>query len=468
MKQTFQDYFRSLIGEAEAEQFFCSIKDRQTRRSVRVNTLKTTKKELTIWLTSQCYSVKNNPFCTEGIDLEGRGEELSLKLPYHSGFTYPQDSASMFGICVLSPRPGETVLDLTAAPGGKTTFIAQKMKNTGVLIANDMDTKRLKSLHYNLERLGIWNAAVLRTQPHKIAEYYPNTFDKILLDPSCSGEGLLVTPDGKPDFWSEKSLKRYAAEQYGLLLSAFRMLKPGGRLVFSTCTLNNIEDEGVVERLIEKMPDAYIEDTAPASAPEQIGALKGIRFWPHKTHTKGFFCIAIGKKSATEEAEEIENSSENKPANRHQKFKKSLPEKQNIKTLTEKQLEPFKNFISGYFGCELPPKAAFTIRDETLFMLSQELADFPLLPFYSLSFPLLKIYPDELRPTHAGALLLGIHATRHVYALSREEVLKAFLRQPIQNTSGEKGLYIAKYEDFPIGIAKLTDRGIEIVFPHQF
>jgi len=466
MKQTFQDYFRSLIGEAEAEQFFCSIKDRQTRRSVRVNTLKTTKKTLGAWLTSQGYTVRDNPFCEDGIDLEGRGEELSLKLPYHSGFTYPQDSASMFGIEVLSPRPGETVLDLTAAPGGKTTFIAQKMKNTGVLIANDMDTKRLKSLHYNLERLGIWNAAVLRTQPHKIAEYYPNSFDKILLDPSCSGEGLLVTPDGKPDFWSEKSLKRYAAEQYGLLLSAFRMLKPGGRLVFSTCTLNNIEDEGVVMRLIEKIPEAYIEETAPAGAPEQIGTLKGIRFWPHKTHTKGFFCIAIGKKFATPESG---GESINRNAKKGDwKHKKSLLEKQNIKTLTEKQLEPFKIFLNGYFGCELPPKAAFTIRDETLFMLSQELADFPLLPFYSLSFPLLKIYPDELRPTHAGALLLGTHPTRHIYALSREEVLKAFERQPIQNTSGEKGLYIAKYEDFPIGIAKLTDRGIEIVFPHQF
>ncbi|MFA5792339.1 MAG: methyltransferase domain-containing protein [Candidatus Gracilibacteria bacterium] len=448
MKTNFQDYFRALIGNEEAEQFFCSIKERVTRRSLRANTLRTSKDELVKWLSSQGYEVKDNPFSCDGLDILGRGEELALKLPYHSGFTYPQDSASMFAIDVLDPKPGEMVLDLTAAPGGKSTHIAQRMLNTGVLVANDLDTKRLKALHSNLERLGIFNTVVTRFMPHKMTQYYPETFDKILLDPSCSGEGLLVTPDGKPSFWNEKSLKRYASEQYGLLLSAFRLLKPGGRLVFSTCTLNNIEDEGPVKKLLEKMPEAEILEINLKQTPEQFEDLEGVRFWPHKTGTKGFFCIAITKKSSLNLEQEKETSYE-------------------IKTLSQKQLEPFKEFAKDYFGCDLPD-AEFTIRDEHLFLISKELANFPLLPFYSLALPFIKICRDEFRPTHAGALILGMSAKKHVYNLNREEVLKVFQRQPITNNSTERGLYIAKYQDFTIGVAKLTDKGVEVVLPHQF
>ena len=170
------------------------------------------------------------------------------------------------------------------------------MKNTGVLIANDMDTSRLKALHSNLERLGVWNAATIRMMPHKIAEMYPGVFDKVLLDPSCSGEGLLAK-GGKPSFWSPKSVKRYASEQFGILKSAFLLLKPGGTLVYSTCTLNKFEDDGVVERLLAEFPEAEIADSTHVAnfAPPQFPGFLGFRFWPHKTRTKGFFCISIRK-----------------------------------------------------------------------------------------------------------------------------------------------------------------------------
>ena len=247
-KTNFQDYFRELIGEAEAQAFFDAIaKKERGPRTLRVNTLKISKEKLTAWLESQGYQVGDSEFSRDGLVLEGRGEPLALKLPYHAGFTYPQDSASMFAVEVLDPQPGELAIDLTAAPGGKTTHIAQRMKNTGVLVANDMDSRRLKALHSNLERLGIWNTFVTRATPYRLSQHFGEVFDRVLLDPSCSGEGLLVTHDGKPDFWNKKALKRYSAEQFGLLCSAFGMLKPGGRLVYSTCTLNDVEDDGDAE-----------------------------------------------------------------------------------------------------------------------------------------------------------------------------------------------------------------------------
>ncbi|MBU0981148.1 RsmB/NOP family class I SAM-dependent RNA methyltransferase [Patescibacteria group bacterium] len=444
MKESFQEYFRGLIGETEAEKFFEAVKVKETRRSIRVNSLKFSKQELREWLESQGYQVSENPFCGDGLDILGRGEPLSLKLPYYSGLDYPQDSSSMFGVEVLDPQPGETVLDLTAAPGGKTTHIAAKMQNSGVLVANDMDSRRLRALHSNLERLGIWNAVCFRAMPHKLVSFYPEAFDRILLDPSCSGEGLMVTRGGKPDFWSLKALKRYRSEQYGLLKSAFRLLKVGGRLVYSTCTLNDIEDDSVVKSLLEDFPEASLDLVKIADAPEQIGSLLGYRFWPQKTRTKGFFCIAITKKSSMG-------------------LERTMDAEHSLRTVKDKKR--YENFL-GEFGVSLPD-VEMVERDEHVFLLSKELASFKLPPKYSLTFPLFKV-DREIRFTHAGALWAGLRAKKQVLELTRKQVEAFFERQPIERGSEEVGTYLVRYEGFPLGSAKVTETKIEIGMPRQY
>ncbi len=446
MKTEFQDYFRGLVGDTEAEQFFCAIEGKSNRRGLRINSLKVGMDVMMEWLEKCGYEVKKSEFSEEGLEISGRGERLSLKLPYHAGFTYPQDLASMFAVELLDPQPGEWVLDLTAAPGGKTTHIAQKMRNTGVLVANDIDSRRLKALHSNLERLGVWNTVVIRAKAHWLAGFYGETFDRVLLDPSCSGEGLLVTRDGKPAFWNVKSLKRYAAEQFGLLCSAFTLLKPGGRLVYSTCTLNDVEDDGVVERLLKKFPEAEIDEVAMDGVPEQVGDLKGIRFWPHKTGTKGFFCVAIRKSESLGEAE---------------------GKGEKLKVLNERQVRRYEAYVEKNFGCELPD-AGFVLRNQNLFVVSKDIEKFPLTPKYSLGFPLLKIVRDELRPTHAGALWLGLRATKSVFDLNREGVEAVFERQPIENISSKKGLFLVRFGQFPVGIGKLTEKKVEVIVPKQY
>lgn len=441
LKSSFEEYFTDLIGTKEAEQFFCAINEKQVKRGLRVNTLKTSKKELAEWLESQGYVVHESAFSQDGLQLEGRGQPLALKLPYYAGFTYPQDLSSMFAVELLDPQPGELALDLTAAPGGKTTHIAQKMKNTGVVFANDMDSRRLKALHSNLERLGIWNVLVMRTTAHKLSRLYPENFDRILLDPSCSGEGLLVTYDGKPDFWNQKAMKRYSAEQFGLLCSAFALLKPGGRLVYSTCTLNDVEDDGVVDRLLEKFPEAKIEEAVNVlgddGVPEQIARsdgskLKGVRFWPHKTGTKGFFCIAITK---TEPLGEKIRMEEDAPA---EKFK----------AMNEKQLQRFRAFVKNNFECDLPD-ADFTFKDQQLFAVSKDLDGFPLRLRVSFALPFLEIVRDEIRPTHAGALWLVLHAKKGIEELNREEVERLFEKEVVSDK-------IVRYDKFPLGFGKMT------------
>jgi NOL1/NOP2/sun family putative RNA methylase len=444
----FQEYFKTLIGEDEAEQFFSSLAVR-SRRSLRVNTLRTNKAELTKWLNRQGYEVFDSKFSPEGIEISGEGQPLALKLPYHAGFTYPQDSASMFAVELLDPQPGESIVDLTSAPGGKTTHIAQKMQNTGFLLANDMDTRRLKAVHSNLERLGVFNTVVSRLDPYKLAQWYGEFFDRVLLDPSCSGEGLMASLPGKKIPWNLKSVKRYSKDQYRLICNAFQMLKPGGRLVYSTCTLNGVEDDEVVEKLLEKYPQAKIESIAHPGTPEQIGNLKGVRFWPHKTGTKGFFCIAITK---TESLGLLPTSDR---------------KMHTLQALRPKALQAHRQYTLDHFGVHLPDLPAI-LRDEHLFFMSEELSKTEIPAFHSLAFPMLKVYSHEFRPTHAGALWLGLQAKNHVYELSREELERMFERQPIPNSSGQEGLFLAKYEGFPLGIAKLTARGVEVVVPRQY
>lgn len=442
MKESFRKYFHELIGVKEAEAFFEAIEAKELKRSLRVNTLKWSKERLREWLEASGYEVADSDFVSEGLDILGRGERLSLKLPYHAGFDYPQDSASMFAVEVLDPQPGERVIDLTAAPGGKSTHIAQRMQNSGVLFSCDHDVRRLKALHSNLERLGIWNTVVLKAVPFWLARNYGEYFDRVLLDPSCSGEGLLVTRDGKPGHWSPKSLKRYAAEQFGLLCSAFELLKPGGRLVYSTCTLNDVEDDGVVQRLLDKFEEAELVEIK--GGPEQIGDFVGLRFWPHKTGTKGFYCVAISKKASLER--EVE------------------PPRRRLELVRKDGV--YRDFLREKFGVEME-NVVFSVKDEHLFVHSADMATVALPEYCSFSFPLLKLYKkDEWRPTHAGALYLGLVAKKGVVELDEEQVKAVFERQPIENDTGLEGLHLAKYGEFPLGVAKLDEK-IEVVLPRQ-
>lgn len=445
IKDSFREYYIELLGQEEAQKFFDSFEKINPPRTVRVNTLKTTKEELTKWLESNGYTVNDSKYSSDGLEIRGEGRPLSLKLPYMAGFTYPQDHSSMLAVEILNPQPGETIIDLTAAPGGKTTHIAQRMKNTGVLIANDMDTKRLKALHSNLERLGVWNVITMRMMPHKIAEVYPETFDKVLLDPSCSGEGLLAK-GSKPSFWSLKALKRYSSEQFGMLKSAFSLLKPGGTLVYSTCTLNKLEDDAVVERLLEEFPQAEIADVSSEFLPKQLPGFLGFRFWPQITGTKGFFCIKIRK-----------NASQN--------LYPQKPPVEFLDVLNSHEVKEFEKYLEE-FGTNLPD-ANFVKRDGNLFVVSKEVANFKLPAHYSLAFPLLKIFASDLKPSHSGAIWLGLHAKKNVIELNREQVEDIVDRQSFESDKPD-GTYLVKFEKFPIGFGKVIKGQLEVNFPRQY
>ena len=207
----------------------------------------------------------------------------------------------MAPVALLDPQPGERVLDLCAAPGGKTTQVAGRMGGEGFLLCNEINPKRAKILARNIERMGVANALVTNEHPERLAERFPAFFDRVLVDAPCSGEGMFRKEEAAVTDWSQETVEMCARRQAEILHSAATMLKPGGRLVYSTCTFAPEEDEKAVAAFLESHPEFTPEIIeAPWFEPVENG---GHRLWPHKLLGEGHFAAVLRK--AEGEVEEI-------------------------------------------------------------------------------------------------------------------------------------------------------------------
>ena len=219
--------------------------------------------------------------------------------PYHeAGVYYLQEASAMAPVALLDPQPGEKVLDLCAAPGGKTTQIAGRMLGEGFLLCNEINPKRAKILARNIERMGVANALVTNEHPEHLADRFPGFFDRVLVDAPCSGEGMFRKEEAAVTDWSQETVEMCARRQAEILHSAAAMLKPGGRLVYSTCTFAPEEDEWAVAAFLEAHPEFEPEIIeAPWFVPVENG---GHRLWPHKLLGEGHFAAVLRKVSGEE------------------------------------------------------------------------------------------------------------------------------------------------------------------------
>jgi NOL1/NOP2/sun family putative RNA methylase len=227
------------------------------------------------------------------------------KHPFHkAGLYYLQEPSAMVPVDILDPQPGEHVLDLCAAPGGKTTQIQSRMGNTGLLIANDPNSRRVEALIRNLERWGARNTVVLCETPRRLHEHLGDFFDRVLVDAPCSGEGTFRSNPGEIRKWSPEFIQRCCRIQEEILWFAAKMVRPGGILVYSTCTFNQDENEGTIARFLEVNPDfqidpieveeGYSSGIQIESAPT-LDFSGTVRIWPHKTLGEGHFTARLRK-----------------------------------------------------------------------------------------------------------------------------------------------------------------------------
>jgi len=219
-----------------------------------------------------------------------------VTIAHEAGAFYLQDPSAMLPAVVLDPHPGEQLLDLCAAPGGKSTQIGLDMAGEGMLVCNEPIPRRAVVLSRNIERMGIPNAIVTCAYPEQLAEKWPDCFDGILVDAPCSGEGMFRRHPETISEWSADQAAGCAARQKNILDQAAKMLRPGGRMVYSTCTWNPAENENQIASFLERHPDFYL---APFSV-QGIGDTPGYyTCWPYLIHGEGQFMALLRKKGAS-------------------------------------------------------------------------------------------------------------------------------------------------------------------------
>lgn len=222
--------------------------------------------------------------------------------PYHeAGVYYLQEASAMAPVSLLDPQPGERVCDLCAAPGGKSTQIAGRMGGEGFLLCNEINPKRAKILSRNIERMGVANALVTNEHPQRLAEKYTGYFDRVLIDAPCSGEGMFRKEEAAVTDWSQETVEMCARRQAEILHSGASLVRPGGRLVYSTCTFAPEENEHTIRVFLEAHPE-FTPETVDGHwfTPGPDGSF---RMWPHKLLGEGHFAAVLRKAGADMEEE---------------------------------------------------------------------------------------------------------------------------------------------------------------------
>ena len=305
LKDTFIERYKELLGEEYDE--FIKYSTSYIKKTIRINTLKQNKEKILKSL-SKSWELTQVPWCEDGFWIKYKNKQRFDvgNVPEHQlGYIYVQDAASMIPPVVLEPKPGDIILDICAAPGSKTTQIAQYMKNEGILMANDSQGKRLSALGINLQRCGVTNTIVTKMNGEKIKGQ--EIFDKILVDAPCSGTGTIRRSYKIAEMWSPGLVERMSKTQIKLIRTAFKLLKKEGTLVYSTCTLEPEENEAIVNQLLQENENAELQEiklninrTKPIQkykdqeySPE---IKKCLRINPQDNDSEGFFVAKITKK----------------------------------------------------------------------------------------------------------------------------------------------------------------------------
>ncbi len=293
LPQKFCDEMKRILGD-EYEAYRASMNERR-KFGLRVNTAKISVEEFE----AICpFAITKIPFIENGFYYE-EGAQPSKHPYYFAGLYYLQDPSAMTPASRLPVERGEAVLDLCAAPGGKATELAAKLGGTGLLVANDISSKRAKALLKNIELFGVENSLIVTEYPAKLRQYFTGFFDKILIDAPCSGEGMFRKDPAMVKAWEQNGPEFYSKLQKEILEQALPMLKDGGMLLYSTCTFSPLEDEGTVEYILsldERMRLVEVKGYSGFAAgnPGLIGSdnselEKCVRMFPHRLDGEGHF-----------------------------------------------------------------------------------------------------------------------------------------------------------------------------------
>jgi NOL1/NOP2/sun family putative RNA methylase len=288
----FKNKYQKLLGD-RAEKLFDAI-ETESQNSFRLNPLKPNYQNVQYPLDKKIEYSSIGYF----------GDISGKSIDHLSGYVYSQEPSAMYVAEVLSPKENETILDLCAAPGSKTTYIASLMNSQGLLVSNEINNKRARVLSSNIERMGIKNTVVINDSPQDLESGFEGYFDRILVDAPCSGEGMFRKDPESVKYWSQEYVEQCANRQRHILDSAFKMLKPGGTLVYSTCTFSPEENEQNIDYFLNKYAEMTIlpikkysgmEDAKPEWGNGNVELKNALRMFPDRFNGEGHFICKMTK-----------------------------------------------------------------------------------------------------------------------------------------------------------------------------
>ena len=293
LPQQFIKKYRLLLGE-ESTEFFCALEQGRAKKGFRWNPLKPA--GLAMVQTYHSEELQPAPYSNEGF----LGTVNGKSFLHQAGYEYSQEPSAMIVGTAAAAKPGEKVLDLCAAPGGKSTQLAAQMRGKGLLVSNEIFPKRAKILSENIERWGVSNAIVTNHAPAELVPHFSGFFDRIVVDAPCSGEGMFRKDPNAVKEWTEESPLHCQKRQQEILSSAIKMLKHEGQLIYSTCTFAPEENEEIISWLVENYPvtieEIPLSQTVSSGRPEwgSVGGLdKTVRIWPHENQGEGHFVAKL-------------------------------------------------------------------------------------------------------------------------------------------------------------------------------
>lgn len=459
-------YLVDTFGEEPANNYRDFV-EKEPSKYIRVNERKTNRDDLSNQLLD-IYGIQTQPVhyppnalkITDGYEYAGSTLEIAF------GFYYIQALTSMLPPFVLSPTEKDIVLDLCSAPGSKTTQLAEMMNNKGVLVVNELEIDRIKALAFNLDKMNFMNCGVLNQRGETLSKYYDSYFDKILVDAPCSGLGIIQKKNEVNSWWSLERVNNLSEIQTKLLVSAIKMLKVGGELVYSTCTLTPEENELIIDKILRKYPLDVETVDIPLKHHQGLTSYKdekldrrlanAIRIFPWEIDSDGFFLIKLKKTGETKAPEQL-------------KLKKYF----SVEMIdhSSKKIKDKLRELSNEFGIDLNvfSNYKFLLKRNDIYFTSLEWTENNLGLFHRIGTRFGLIDKNGNIVLHSfAAQILQDSITKNIYDIRSLDELRLYLMGaliPIEDLSF--GQYAVRFNKFVLGTGVVIKNGLKSRYPRS-
>lgn len=459
-------YLATTFGE-EAARNYSDFIDENPAKYIRVNERRIKREALAIRL-FDTYGIKTEaiPYPSNALKIIDGFDYAGSTLEIAFGFYYMQALTSMLPPLVLNPTSTDLVLDLCSAPGSKTTQIAEMMDNKGILIVNELEIDRIKALVFNLDKMNFLNYGVVNSRGEVLSKYYNSYFDKILVDAPCSGLGIIQKKNEVGKWWSLERVNNLCEIQNKLLVSAIKMLKVGGELVYSTCSLTPEENELIINKILNKYPMDVESVDMPIKHHKGLMEYQGvkldnrlanaIRIFPWEVDSDGFFLIKLKKISETNSTEQI-------------KWRKHF-----VLTMHSHTDNVFKEklkVLADEFGIESTvfSNYKFIVKRNDIYFTSKEWSDENLGLFHRVGSKFGIIDKNGNIVLHSfAAQILQNHISKKIYDIRNLDELRLYLMGAlINNVQLPSGQYIVRFNGFVLGTAIVIKAGLKSRYPRS-